>query len=93
VGTAVSYIPLRDAQQAGYHIATLQASRLGFRVYEQFGFVEICTFDICVQRGFYSYGFIFSNQELSEDEIKGWEDDSDYDEDDFGIDMMDFGDK
>ncbi len=47
-GSAVSYTPLRTAHQAGYQIATLQASRLGYGVYRRLGFEEICTFDLYV---------------------------------------------
>lgn len=47
-GAAVSYAPLQDACQAGYQIATLQASKLGYGVYRRLGFEEICTFDLYV---------------------------------------------
>ena len=50
VGSAVSYAPLRAAQEAGYQIGTLQASRLGYGVYRRLGFKEICTFNLYVGR-------------------------------------------
>lgn len=47
-GSAVSHAPLRAAHQSGYHIGTLQASKLGYGVYRRLGFEEICTFDLYV---------------------------------------------
>lgn len=49
-GSAVSYAALKGAHQAGYQIATLQASKLGYGVYRRLGFVEISKFDLYVWR-------------------------------------------
>jgi GNAT superfamily N-acetyltransferase len=47
-GSAVSYIPLRTAFQAGYQIGILQSSRLGYNVYRRLGFEDICTFNLYI---------------------------------------------
>lgn len=39
IGHALTLAPLYDAQQGGYHAATLQSSTLGKSVYERLGFV------------------------------------------------------
>lgn len=52
-GSAVSYVPLREAHQAGYEIGTLQSSKLGYSVYRRLGFEEICTFNLYIWRADY----------------------------------------
>lgn len=49
-GSAVSYVPLKRAQQAGYQIGTLQASKLGYGVYLRLGFKEVCRFNLYVAK-------------------------------------------
>ena len=47
-GSAVTYAPLTVAHHAGYHLGTLQASRLGYGVYRRLGFEEVCPFHLYV---------------------------------------------
>jgi GNAT superfamily N-acetyltransferase len=43
IGTAVTWYALREAKAAGYHIAVLQSSQMGRKVYQQLGFQEFST--------------------------------------------------
>jgi len=44
-------IPLHEARVNGYKIGTLQASSMGYPVYRQLGFQDVCKFDIYLWRG------------------------------------------
>jgi ribosomal protein S18 acetylase RimI-like enzyme len=46
IGTAMTWAALRDGQQAGYRVATLQASRSGFNLYQRMGFTVCHRFDV-----------------------------------------------
>ena len=40
IGAAVTLAPLLDARAAGYQIGVLQASEMGYPVYQRIGFTE-----------------------------------------------------
>ena len=44
IGAAITFAPLRDARNADYQVAVLQASKMGKGVYREIGFQEYCTF-------------------------------------------------
>jgi ribosomal protein S18 acetylase RimI-like enzyme len=46
IGTQVTKTALKDAQNLGYRVATLQASAMGKNVYQQLGFQECCPLKI-----------------------------------------------
>ena len=41
-GTALTVAPLIEARRRGYRVGTLQATQMGFPVYERLGFREVC---------------------------------------------------
>jgi GNAT superfamily N-acetyltransferase len=51
LGTALTVAPLRDARQAGYRVATLQASEMGYPIYRKLGFQEVCQFKMYLWEG------------------------------------------
>lgn len=42
IGAAMTLVPLLDARRMGYQAAILQASELGYQVYQRLGFKELC---------------------------------------------------
>jgi GNAT superfamily N-acetyltransferase len=42
IGTALTSLPLLKARKEGYHIGTLQSSKMGLPVYLRLGFQEVC---------------------------------------------------
>lgn len=47
IGTALTLAAMREGLAGGYHIAGLQSSQMGLRVYQRLGFREYCTFGTC----------------------------------------------
>ena len=45
-GVAVTLAALTEAKRRGYEVATLQASDMGFPLYEKLGFRKVCWFDM-----------------------------------------------
>jgi GNAT superfamily N-acetyltransferase len=43
IGTALTYIALREARSRGYRVSALQASKMGYGIYQKLGFREYCT--------------------------------------------------
>jgi GNAT superfamily N-acetyltransferase len=48
IGTALTARPLRIARDLGYRIGTLQASKMGYPVYERLGFIDVGSTDLYV---------------------------------------------
>lgn len=51
IGTALTLAPLRDAREMGYRVGTLQSSEIGFSVYRQLGFQQICEMGLYLWEG------------------------------------------
>ena len=49
VGTAVTLAPILEARDLGYNIASLQASKMGYPMYEKIGFQEYLRLRVYVQ--------------------------------------------
>ena len=47
LGTALTLAAMREGLADGYHVAGLQSSEMGLRVYQRLGFREYCTFGTC----------------------------------------------
>lgn len=44
IGRASTMATLWDARRIGYRFATLQSSQMGYKIYQDLGFQEVCTF-------------------------------------------------
>ena len=51
IGTAMTLEPMREARQAGYKIAVLQASKMGEPVYRKIGFKSYFEYSYCSPKG------------------------------------------
>jgi len=49
IGRMMTVVPLLEAKQAGYQVGILQASSMGYPIYKQLGFVEVCRYKIYIQ--------------------------------------------
>lgn len=49
IGAAMSRMPLHEAMEMGYHVGVLQASAMGYPVYEKLGFQEVFRFRTYLQ--------------------------------------------
>ena len=44
LGRIMTILPLLEARQMGYKVGCLQASSMGYPIYKQIGFLEVCKF-------------------------------------------------
>ena len=49
IGQLMTVTPLLEARQMGYRVGILQASAMGYPIYERIGFQEVCVFQIYLQ--------------------------------------------
>lgn len=49
IGEFMTVMPLLEARQLGYHVGILQASPMGYPLYQRIGFKDVCKFSIYVQ--------------------------------------------
>lgn len=49
IGTLMTAMPLLEARQMGYRVGILQASSMGYPIYQRMGFEDVCTFQIYFQ--------------------------------------------
>lgn len=49
IGRTMTVLPLLEARQLGYRVATLQASPLGYPIYKKLGFQEVCDYRLYLQ--------------------------------------------
>ena len=49
IGRMMSMRALLDARQQGYRVGVLQASAMGYPVYKQIGFREVCRYELYLQ--------------------------------------------
>ncbi len=50
IGTAITYAAVKEAQERGYEIVILHASKMGYNVYEKMGFNEVCQINFLIWR-------------------------------------------
>lgn len=49
IGRLMTVLPLLDARRQGYRTGVLQASPMGFPIYQKIGFRQVCNFNLYVQ--------------------------------------------
>jgi ribosomal protein S18 acetylase RimI-like enzyme len=49
IGRLMTVLPLLDARRHGYRTGVLQASSMGFPIYQKIGFRQVCKFDLYLQ--------------------------------------------
>lgn len=49
IGRVMTVVPLLEAKQRGYRIGILQASLMGYRVYQKIGFKDVCKYKLYLQ--------------------------------------------